>query len=86
MYFDLEKQVELLEDKLEVANFKITELEEELGDMREAGTPRPDWRRCGHFVEGGDTRWTRLMVGKSSNQLMDILLDDIEYIRYLNLL
>ena len=49
--------------------------------MREGGTPRPDWIRCGHFVEGGNTRWNRLMVGKSSNQLLDILLDDMEYIR-----
>ena len=80
-------------------NRRITELEEELGEviidrrnvlkfaenkrlkLREVGTPRPDWRRCGAVVEGGEERWTKLLGGKSSNQLMDILLDDITHLK-----
>ena len=49
--------------------------------IREIGTPRPDWRRCGSVVEGGEERWTKLLGGKSSNQLMDILLDDITHLK-----
>ena len=34
------------------------------------------------MVEGGEERWTKLLQGKSSNQLMDILLDDITHLKY----
>ena len=30
------------------------ELEEEVAGLRDCGTPRPDWRRCGQ-VTGGTT-------------------------------
>ena len=55
---------------------------EKIFQLREIGTPRPDWRRGGAVVEGGEERWTKLLQGKSSNQLMDILLDDITHLKY----
>ena len=33
------------------------------------------------MVEGGQERWDKLLGGKSSEQLMDILLDDINHLR-----
>ena len=36
-------------------------------------------------MEGGEERWNKLLTGKSSNQLMDILLDDINHLRRTNM-
>ena len=77
----LENHILMLNSKLEAQEGQISNLEDELTDMRQSGTPRPDWRRCGPVVEGGSERWSLVMKGKSSDQLMDILLDDLTHLR-----
>ncbi|KAK3085940.1 hypothetical protein FSP39_011055 [Pinctada imbricata] len=49
----------------------------ELEGMKRTATPRPDWERCSDFVTGGATRWAELSQGKSSNDLVDVLLGEI---------
>lgn len=38
---------------------------------------RPDWGRCAEYIEGGADKWDGLAEGKSSDQLVDILLAQI---------
>ncbi|CAF0806592.1 unnamed protein product [Rotaria sp. Silwood1] len=40
-------------------------------------TPRPKWERCASIIEGGIERWNELAIGKTSNELVDILLNEI---------
>ena len=45
--------------------------------MKRSATPRPDWDRCGSYIEGGGERWTALSQGRSSDGKVDILLAQI---------
>ncbi len=38
---------------------------------------RPKWERCASIIEGGVERWNELSTGKTSNELVDILLNEI---------
>lgn len=38
---------------------------------------RPKWERCASIVEGGVERWKELSIGKTSNELVDILLNEL---------
>ena len=38
---------------------------------------RPQWDRCADFVPGGQMRWKELSEGKTSDQIVDILLNEI---------
>ena len=73
-----------LQDKVQENEDKIAELEEELSELRDGGTPRPDWQRCASVVEGGNERWKKALKGKTSEQLMGLLLDDISQLRRSN--
>lgn len=35
---------------------------------------RPDWSRCGEFIEGGPEKWAEISDGCSSDELVDVLL------------
>lgn len=49
-------------------------LSSELSDLKRSATPRPDWRRCGLYIEGGHDRWSELSEGRSSDGMLNILL------------
>ncbi|XP_010610572.1 translin-associated factor X-interacting protein 1 isoform X7 [Fukomys damarensis] len=49
----------------------------ELQDIQRTSTPRPDWTKCGDVVAGGLDRWQMLAEGKNSDQLVDVLLEEI---------
>ena len=38
---------------------------------------RPDWEKCADYVQGGHSRWKELSDGKGSNELVDVLLQEI---------
>jgi len=38
---------------------------------------RPEWSRCAEYIEGGAERWMELVEGRSSDQLVDVLLAQI---------
>lgn len=38
---------------------------------------RPDWARCAEYIEGGADKWEGLAEGKSSDQMVDVLLAQI---------
>ena len=55
---------------------KLQELQQELEINRGNNTPRPDWDRCSAIVD--PERWKELSNNKSSIQLLDALLFEIE--------
>lgn len=40
-------------------------------------TPRPDWDKVSNVIDGGIERWKILSNGKSSEQLVDVLIQEI---------
>ena len=40
-------------------------------------TPRPDWDKVSNIIDGGNERWKILSTGKSSEQLVEILIREI---------
>nr|KAG5696599.1 hypothetical protein BaRGS_034060 [Batillaria attramentaria] len=44
----------------------------ELETLKRASTPRPDWEKCGEYIQGGMERWKELSEGKGSNELVDV--------------
>ncbi|XP_052542117.1 translin-associated factor X-interacting protein 1 [Tympanuchus pallidicinctus] len=49
----------------------------QLQEAERSHTPRPNWAKCSDVIPGGVERWRRLAEGKSSNQLVDVLLEEI---------
>uniref|UniRef100_F7IEN2 Translin associated factor X interacting protein 1 n=2 Tax=Callithrix jacchus TaxID=9483 RepID=F7IEN2_CALJA len=49
----------------------------ELQEIQRTSTPRPDWSKCEDVVAGGPERWKMLAEGKNSDQLVDVLLEEI---------
>ncbi|XP_068941819.1 translin-associated factor X-interacting protein 1 [Petaurus breviceps papuanus] len=49
----------------------------ELQEIQRTSTPRPDWSKCEDVISGGQERWQFLSEGKSSDQLVDVLLEEI---------
>ena len=52
----LDDSVAKMTESGEQSEARLSEVEAELAEMRETATPRPDWRRCGPVVEGGEDR------------------------------
>ncbi|XP_019638236.1 PREDICTED: translin-associated factor X-interacting protein 1-like [Branchiostoma belcheri] len=46
--------------------------------LRRSATPRPDWDKCGEVVDGGSERWAELTKESTSDQKMDILLQELQ--------
>uniref|UniRef100_A0A669QR22 Translin-associated factor X-interacting protein 1 N-terminal domain-containing protein n=1 Tax=Phasianus colchicus TaxID=9054 RepID=A0A669QR22_PHACC len=49
----------------------------QLQEAERSHTPRPNWAKCSEVIPGGVERWGCLAEGKSSNQLVDVLLEEI---------
>ncbi|XP_040592510.1 translin-associated factor X-interacting protein 1 isoform X2 [Mesocricetus auratus] len=49
----------------------------ELQEIQRTSTPRPDWTKCEGIIVGGPERWLMLAEGKNSDQLVDVLLEEI---------
>ena len=39
---------------------------------------RPDWEKCSDCVQGGIMRWKEISEGKRSDELVDLLLNEIQ--------
>nr|XP_020844974.1 translin-associated factor X-interacting protein 1 isoform X2 [Phascolarctos cinereus] len=53
------------------------EFSRDLQEIQRTSTPRPDWSKCEDVISGGQERWQFLSQGKSSDQLVDVLLEEI---------
>nr|XP_032833360.1 translin-associated factor X-interacting protein 1 isoform X1 [Petromyzon marinus] len=52
-------------------------LSAEVEALRWNSTPRPPWEECGAVIEGGVDRWTHLCEGRSSGEIMKLLLAEV---------
>nr|XP_002739306.1 PREDICTED: translin-associated factor X-interacting protein 1-like [Saccoglossus kowalevskii] len=50
---------------------------QELEQLKRSATPRPYWEKCVNHIEGGEDRWKKLSEGKTSDELVDVLLSEI---------
>ena len=46
-------------------------------DYYDFSSCRPNWEKCADVVAGGMDRWKELREGKTSDQLVDVLLNEI---------
>ncbi|XP_027703314.1 translin-associated factor X-interacting protein 1 isoform X2 [Vombatus ursinus] len=53
------------------------EFSRDLQEIQRTSTPRPNWSKCEDVVSGGQERWQFLSQGKSSDQLVNVLLEEI---------
>ncbi|NXW56402.1 TXIP1 protein, partial [Eurystomus gularis] len=81
---DLQKDFEQLHKQHETLLETHRETEEERDHFRAElqwvqgnCTPRPSWAKCSEVIPGGAERWGRLAEGRSSDQLVDVLLEEI---------
>lgn len=49
-------------------------LSEEIVGLKRSATPRPEWARCGLYMEGGIEKWKETMEGRSSDRMLDAVL------------
>ncbi|XP_032644395.1 translin-associated factor X-interacting protein 1 isoform X2 [Chelonoidis abingdonii] len=74
---DLQKEYDTL---LEIHQETVEERDRfynELQQVQRSSTPRPDWAKCAEVISGGPERWSYLEEGKTSDQLVDVLLEEI---------
>uniref|UniRef100_A0A8C3SQS2 Translin-associated factor X-interacting protein 1 N-terminal domain-containing protein n=1 Tax=Chelydra serpentina TaxID=8475 RepID=A0A8C3SQS2_CHESE len=74
---DLQKEYDTL---LEIHQETVEERDHfynELQQVQRSSTPRPDWAKCAEVISGGPERWSYLEEGKTSDQLVDVLLEEI---------
>ncbi|XP_053905408.1 translin-associated factor X-interacting protein 1 isoform X1 [Malaclemys terrapin pileata] len=74
---DLQKEYDTL---LEIHQETVEERDRfynELQQVQRSSTPRPDWAKCAEMISGGPERWSYLEEGKTSDQLVDVLLEEI---------
>jgi hypothetical protein len=74
---DLQNSIEKLNEiKLHV-NIQYDKFSEQKKVLNNASTPRPDWNRCARVLDGGNERWSKIANGKSSDELVDVLLYEL---------
>lgn len=49
----------------------------DLEGLKRNATPRPDWYKCAEYIYGGLPRWQAIAVGKSSEEMLQILLQEM---------
>ncbi|XP_045595105.2 translin-associated factor X-interacting protein 1 [Procambarus clarkii] len=73
----LKEQHDALLGAHEAAVTERDQLSLENHTLRRAATPRPDWNRVAEYVEGGISRWGEMSHGRTSDQLVDVLISEL---------
>ncbi|KAL4234843.1 Translin-associated factor X-interacting protein 1 [Mactra antiquata] len=90
-HIELEKEVDVIRgdfDKLKLEHDALLDVHKqvvkqrdefytECETLRRSSTPRPDWDKAADNVRGGVTRWKELTEGKTSNEIVDVLLTEM---------
>nr|XP_016851707.1 PREDICTED: translin-associated factor X-interacting protein 1 [Anolis carolinensis] len=74
---DLQSEYDTLLDVHKQLSEERDQYYNELISVQRASTPRPDWDKCADVISGGLERWSILSEGKTSDQLVDVLLEDL---------
>eukprot|EP00116_Pleurobrachia_bachei_P005167 sb/3465429/ len=76
-YNSLIKEHQTLLDQHKLMSAERDEFSHELGLMKRSATPRPEWEQAVPYIEGGEAAWKEISAGKSSNQLVGILIGSL---------
>uniref|UniRef100_A0A8C8VV63 Translin-associated factor X (Tsnax) interacting protein 1 n=1 Tax=Peromyscus maniculatus bairdii TaxID=230844 RepID=A0A8C8VV63_PERMB len=76
-YEEVRKEHELLLQLHMTTLKERDQFHHELEEIHRTSTPRPDWTKCEGIISGGAERWLMLAEGKNSDQLVDVLLEEI---------
>ncbi|XP_059120089.1 translin-associated factor X-interacting protein 1 isoform X1 [Peromyscus eremicus] len=76
-YEEVRKEHELLLQLHMTTLKERDQFHHELQEIHRTSTPRPDWTKCEGIISGGAERWLMLAEGKNSDQLVDVLLEEI---------
>ncbi|XP_036043490.1 translin-associated factor X-interacting protein 1 isoform X1 [Onychomys torridus] len=76
-YEEVRKEHELLLQLHMTTLKERDQFHHELQEILRTSTPRPDWTKCEGIILGGAERWLMLAEGKNSDQLVDVLLEEI---------
>lgn len=76
-YHTLMKEHQTLLEQHRVMSTERDEFSHELGLMKRSATPRPQWDKVIPFIDGGETAWKELSTGKSSDQLVSVLMESL---------
>ncbi|KAH0619561.1 hypothetical protein JD844_000281, partial [Phrynosoma platyrhinos] len=74
---DLQNEYETMLDVHKQVSEERDQFYNDLINVQRASTPRPHWDKCADVIAGGPERWSTLSEGKTSDQLVDILLEDL---------
>ncbi|XP_046751597.1 translin-associated factor X-interacting protein 1-like [Diprion similis] len=73
----LNKEHEALKLNFEVVREQKNSLRDRCKILAHTNTPRPDWSKCGQFIQGGVQRWRDITAKKSSEDRLTILLSEL---------
>ncbi|XP_015510123.2 translin-associated factor X-interacting protein 1 [Neodiprion lecontei] len=73
----LSKEHEALKVNFEVVREQKNSLRDRCKILAHTNTPRPDWSKCGQFIQGGVQRWRDITAKKSSEDRLTILLSEL---------
>lgn len=76
-YGDIMKEHQTLLEQHKLITTERDNFSHELGLMKRSATPRPEWDQVIPYIEGGEAAWKELSVGKSTNQLVGVLVGSL---------
>ncbi|XP_062997508.1 translin-associated factor X-interacting protein 1 [Elgaria multicarinata webbii] len=74
---DLQEEYETMLDVHKQVAEERDQFYNDLINVQRSSTPRPSWDKCAEVIAGGPERWKVVSEGKTSDQLVDILLEDL---------
>ncbi|XP_015598134.1 translin-associated factor X-interacting protein 1 isoform X2 [Cephus cinctus] len=73
----LNREYTLVKSALETVKEQKNSLRDRCKTLAHTNTPRPDWSKCGQFIQGGVQRWRDITAKKSSEERLTILLSEL---------
>nr|XP_028595568.1 translin-associated factor X-interacting protein 1 isoform X3 [Podarcis muralis] len=74
---DLQEEYDTMLDIHKQVSEERDKFYNDLINVQRSSTPRPSWEKCADVIADGAERWSALSEGKTSDQLVDVLLEEI---------
>ncbi|XP_061450271.1 translin-associated factor X-interacting protein 1 isoform X2 [Rhineura floridana] len=74
---DLQEEYDTMLDVHKQVSEERDQFYNDLINVQRTSTPRPSWDKCAEVIADGAERWNALSEGKTSDQLVDVLLEEI---------
>nr|XP_034975076.1 translin-associated factor X-interacting protein 1 [Zootoca vivipara] len=74
---DLQEEYDTMLDIHKQVSEERDKFYNDLINVQRSSTPRPNWEKCADVIADGAERWSALSEGKTSDQLVDVLLEEV---------